>query len=222
MVALKSQLILGDCLPLLREIEGDAVDAVVTDPPYGIAYRNKRGDIAGRKKALADMILGDESGDVGQRGIDLARSKGIPVAAFAHHRNPWAGDWRQYLVWDKGPGVGAGGDRKTCWKFSWELIQLGGFGTVSGKRESSVLKHWVSQRDFAHHPTQKPVALLRYLIEKLTNPGDTIFDPFMGSGSVGIASVQAGRRFIGCEIDPGYYAIAKRRIREAEAQGLAA
>lgn len=68
------------------------------------------------------------------------------------------------------------------------------------------------------HPTQKPVALLEYLIRTYTNAGETVLDNTMGSGTTGVACVQTGRKFIGIEIDEGYFEIACRRIREAQAQ----
>jgi len=69
------------------------------------------------------------------------------------------------------------------------------------------------------HPTQKPLELMKWVLENYTNEGDTILDPFMGSGTTGVACVQTGRNFIGIEIDPGYFAIAERRIKEAQMQG---
>lgn len=68
------------------------------------------------------------------------------------------------------------------------------------------------------HPTQKPVALYEYLIRTYTNEGDTVLDFCMGSGTTGVACVQTGRNFIGCEIDEGYFKIAERRIAEAQLQ----
>lgn len=70
------------------------------------------------------------------------------------------------------------------------------------------------------HPTQKPVALYSYLIQTYTNPDAIVFDMCMGSGTTGVAALQLGRRFIGCEIDPGYFAIAEKRIKQAAAQML--
>jgi len=69
-----------------------------------------------------------------------------------------------------------------------------------------------------YHPWQKPVKLLERIIKASSNPGDTILDPFMGSGTTGVACVQTGRNFIGIEIDPGYFEIAKKRIAEAQMQ----
>ena len=69
-----------------------------------------------------------------------------------------------------------------------------------------------------YHPTQKPVELIEYLVRTYTNAGDTVLDFTMGSGTTGVACMQTGRNFIGCEIDPGYFAIAKKRIEDAAAQ----
>ena len=68
------------------------------------------------------------------------------------------------------------------------------------------------------HPTQKPVALMAALIGQYTQPGATVLDPFMGSGTTGVACVQTGRNFIGIEIDPGYAEIARQRIEKAQLQ----
>ena len=68
----------------------------------------------------------------------------------------------------------------------------------------------------SYHPTQKPVALLEYLIRTYTNDGMTVLDNCMGSGSTGVACVNTGRKFIGMELDPGYFETAKRRIEEAQ------
>ena len=68
------------------------------------------------------------------------------------------------------------------------------------------------------HPTQKPIELMVKIIEDFTHKGDTILDPFMGSGTTGVACVQTGRNFVGIEIDPTYYAIAEKRIKDAQMQ----
>lgn len=204
----------GDCRKLLASLE--RVDAVVTDPPYGIAYRNRRSDIRPHIQ-FAGPIVGDGSADVGQGVIDACFERGWPVCTFAGRNHPWRGPWRQSLIWDKGPSVGGGGDRATCWKFTWEFIQVGGFGKLNGRRDSAVLRFAVGQSSYRLHPTPKPVDLLCYLIEKLTRPGELILDPFMGAGSTGVAAARTGRRFVGIEIDAGYFAAAAARITAASA-----
>jgi DNA modification methylase len=68
------------------------------------------------------------------------------------------------------------------------------------------------------HPCPKPLKFVKWLIKKGSKEGDTILDPFMGSGTTGVACVQTGRNFIGCEIDPGYFKIAEKRIHDAQQQ----
>jgi site-specific DNA-methyltransferase (adenine-specific)/modification methylase len=64
-----------------------------------------------------------------------------------------------------------------------------------------------------HHPTQKPLKVLRHIIQIASNPGDMVFDPFMGVGSTGVAAVELGRRFLGVEIDERYFVAAERRLQ---------
>ena len=71
-------------------------------------------------------------------------------------------------------------------------------------------------REAGLHPTQKPVALMSYLIKTYTNPGHTVLDNTMGSGTTGVAAMNTGRKFIGIERDPGYFQIALERIQEAD------
>jgi len=82
-----------------------------------------------------------------------------------------------------------------------------------GRSKSNVLEYPQDRNGF--HPTQKPVALLEDLIQTFSNPGDTVLDFTMGSGSTGVACANTGRRFIGIELDPGYFQIAQERISKA-------
>ena len=86
--------------------------------------------------------------------------------------------------------------------------------TYNGKNEGDVLEYSLEEERV--HPTQKPVALLEYLVKTYTNEGDTVLDNCMGSGSTGVACVNTGRQFIGIELDKGYFDIATKRIEEAQ------
>lgn len=183
---------------------------VISDPPYGISV--KKNDKSGKYRRGRWRVPGDHNALIGQQCIDLCRRKGWPVCAFASPKCPWDGLERTWLVWDKGPAVGGGGDIKTCWKPTWELIQVDGNRPLNGKRDSAVLRFWTQPNAMKFHPSQKPVELMRYLVSKLTQPGEIVFDPFMGSGSTAIACILEGRRFVGCEIDPEYFATAVDRI----------
>jgi site-specific DNA-methyltransferase (adenine-specific) len=88
--------------------------------------------------------------------------------------------------------------------------------TCKAENYPTVLLEFQSENGF--HPTQKPVALMEYLIRTYTNPGDTVLDNTMGSGTTGVACVNTGRQFIGIERDPDYFAIAQRRIADAQSQ----
>jgi len=84
-----------------------------------------------------------------------------------------------------------------------------------GKRYPRSIQKFCTDKSKSKHPTQKPVALLEYLIRTYTNEGETVLDFTMGSGSTGVACVNTNRRFIGIELDEGYFNIAKKRIEEA-------
>jgi site-specific DNA-methyltransferase (adenine-specific) len=89
---------------------------------------------------------------------------------------------------------------------------------AGGKR--GVYTHLTNQRDRdGRHPTEKPVPLMRELLQDFTNPGQTILDPFTGSGTTGVACAKMGRKFIGIEMDPKYFDVACERIAKAYAQG---
>jgi len=201
----------GDCLEVLKTLDAGSVDAVVTDPPYGIGYRS------GHDGCLPRSITGDD--DTGLRDAVIRQYAGLPMAVFATWRCVPPVRPRGCLVWAK--NAGGMGDLAFPWRPDFELIWVYGKGWA-GRRDSSVLRAetvctWNTGPAARLHPHQKPVGLLVQLLEKL--PADcTVLDPFMGSGTTGVACVQTGRNFIGIEIDRGYYEIAEKRIREAQAQ----
>lgn len=86
------------------------------------------------------------------------------------------------------------------------------YPTITERYPTSVITFATDKQRGAYHPTQKPVALEEWLIKTYTHPGETVLDVCMGSGTTGVACRNTGRRFIGIEIDPEYYAIAVSRI----------
>jgi site-specific DNA-methyltransferase (adenine-specific) len=86
---------------------------------------------------------------------------------------------------------------------------------LNGKRDSAVLQVPALLPPPSGHVAEKPARLVRYLIEKLTQPGDTVLDPFAGSFTTAVACVQTGRKFVGCELDESYFAVGVRRVEEA-------
>ena len=203
------RLILGDCREVLPTL--GKVDAVVTDPPYGINRdrgfgQGGFGKLGKRRKYVKRYAGGwdserpsfDSLGAV----VDAADAHIIWGGQFFADTLPAMGKW---LIWDKQQTMPSFGDGELAWT------------TLSG---DSVKKFTLglNGRETGLHPTQKPVALLRWCIEQLPDDADTILDPFMGSGTTGVACVKLGRKFIGIEIDEGYFNIACERIRKAYAQ----
>lgn len=200
----------GDCLEILPCLGEPEFFAVITDPPYGISYRTNYGG-SWRGKEIAN--------DEGTALRDSALATFPIVACFGSWKVPPLEKVRGVLVWDKGPASGMG-DLSFPWKCSWEMIYVRGIPWF-GKREESVLRDHVMvtwETRGRSHPTEKPVSLLVYLMDRL--PRDlVILDPFMGSGSTGEAAVRLGRRFIGIEIDKHWCEVARVRI-EAAMKGL--
>lgn len=195
-------LINADCLEVLPEMEPGSV---VTDPPYGRSFSSGwEGPHKGRK------IAGD--GDTVTRDAMLQIWGNRPALVFGSWRRPVVAA-RQAIVWDKGPASGMG-DLSIPWKESWELIFVCGTGFSGFRSEGIICGHtivtWASRG--REHPNQKPVGLMAALTIKC--PDGAVCDPFMGSGTTGVACIRTGRRFVGIEIDPTYYAIAAKRIQE--------
>lgn len=202
-----SQLFHGDCLELLPHLP--VADLYLLDLPYGIALSDLHFGKSPSERRVE--IVNDHDQEFGEELLSVLAG---PVIAFASPMKPWPGKWRQHLVWDKGPCVGAGGDYQREWKRSWELIQVRDTPPLSGQRDEGVLRFHVSARDCQLHPCQKPVKLLRYLIEKATKPGDLVIDLTCGSGSTIRAAVDVGRRGIGVESRLEFVEIAAERMRQ--------
>ncbi len=196
------QLICGDCLEIMPTL--GKVDAVVTDPPYGIADVWKGGGGHGwkpTKERPQERYVWDASAP--QKTIDLLLKIGKTQII-------WGGNYfnlptsRGWLIWVK-PERGFSMSEA---ELAWTNIDM----------PMRVYECRRSDPD-REHPTQKPLTLMRWVIENYTKQGNTILDPFMGSGTTGVACMQLNRNFIGIEFDPGYFEIAKKRIELAAAQG---
>lgn len=206
-------LYLGDCLEILPTL--DTVDAVVTDPPYGYSYASNRVADTTTAEWMNQTIKNDS--DTSARDFVLSWHSGV-WACFGSWKMPKPEGTKSVLIWDKGPASGMG-DLKFPWKGSWEEIYVGGNGWV-GHRDEGVIKgcYIVTRKSMGRtHPNEKPVSLLTKLIGKA--PGASVLDPFMGSGTTGVACANLGRKFIGIEIEEKYFDIACERIEAAYAQG---
>lgn len=202
----------GDCREVLPLLQG--VDAIVTDPPYGIALRN--GDVDGHRSARSFSVEGDADQTVGAEVLAWAERYEIPTVTFASPWKPWPGKWRNLVVWNKGGAVGGGGDIATCLKRTWELVQIARNAPLNGPRAESVWHYPITPADTKEHICAKPVVLMVRLVDVFTR--GAVCDPFMGSGSTGVACMRLGRKFVGIELERRYFDIACERIENEQRQ----
>ena len=200
-------LYLGDCREVLPTL--GKVDAVVTDPPYGIKH-SSNWPSSWAKTSIAN----DENVVIRDAALQLAKAESAIV--FGSWKSPKPVGTHTVLIWDKGNAAGMG-DLSIPWKPNHEEIYVIGHG-FNGSRGSGILRHFNISSESAgrSHPHHKPVSLLVELIGKVS--AAAILDPFMGSGTTGVACAKLGREFIGIEIEPTYFDIACRRIDDAYKQ----
>jgi DNA modification methylase len=200
------QLYLGDCLEILPTLP--KVDAVITDPPYGIDENSRK--VASRGRLAVPKDYGDFDWDKEPPSadlIDLVLQAGKWRALFGgnYFGLPASSCW---LVWDKLNGDNDFADCELAWT-NWpkavRRLQWRWNGMIRQGNEERF------------HPTQKPLQVMGWAID-LCPKADSILDPFMGSGTTGVAAVERRRRFIGIEREPKYFDIACRRIEQAYAQ----
>ena len=204
------RLIQGDCLEVLPLI--GRVDAVVTDPPYGIGYnptRSQNSAASGHRKQM-DNVIGDDTEFDPSVILQLADKIVSWGANYYANKMPNSGGW---LVWDKrdGGSLFRGFQMSDC-EIAW---------CSNGKMVRAISHRWCghlrdSEKNLFVHPTQKPVAVMEWCIQEVgSHEGDMVIDPFMGSGTTGVACIKTGRNFIGIEKEPKYFDSAVSRIRRA-------
>jgi DNA modification methylase len=216
-----ARLILGDCREVLETLP--PVDAVVTDPPYGIGDAPIQGQgRTGKRKGAVNVWHAESAWDL---AIDAKWpalcSNAAPIVA-------WFGHWRKReeveremlhplraeIIWAKdchvGPPCPVAMRDERIWLFARDGIQGKTF-------ETSVWDHPIIPTwGFKHHKNEKPVGLMERLVAFIGAP--LVLDPFMGSGTTGVACLKQGVRFIGIEQDPSHFATAIKRIEEAYRQ----
>jgi site-specific DNA-methyltransferase (adenine-specific)/modification methylase len=193
----------GDCLEILPTL--GEVDAVVTDPPYGI-------DWAPRVNHTERIWVDDKAFDP-RPFLEIGRQHLFWGANYFCSLLPHSNDW---FTWLKRPSEGFEADART---YSMAELAWSDFGCKTrvkshvwdGGRRQGVAEN----RTFCH-PSQKPVEVMEWCVSFSSG---TILDPFMGSGTTGVACANLGRKFIGIEIEPKYFDIACERIEAAYAQG---
>ena len=221
----KIKLYRGDCLDVLKRLPSGTVDAVVTDPPYGVGFDGKRGRYRNRPdfKRTDTYASYDDTAENWFSTIYPALeacTRRFKTAAF------FMGSSR-ILDMPKGGELGGIFLPNGCGRGRWgfqNFMHVVFYGKCPylargmGSRPNGKYGCYGNDSNKINHPCAKPIAAMKWLVERATMPGETVVDPFMGSGTTGVACVETGRNFIGIEIDPDYYAIAKRRIAAARRQ----
>tara|TARA_R110000744_G_scaffold13768_1_gene39785 strand:+ start:177 stop:812 length:636 start_codon:yes stop_codon:yes gene_type:complete len=190
-------LYLADCMDILPTLDG--VDAVVTDPPYGLGKKMQGGTWAAAEhnKGFLDWDL-----QAKQEWVDEILALKVPSII-------WGGNLfavspsRCWLIWSKINAMPTMSDFEMAW--------------TNLDKPSKKINLPVGRVEFGH-PTQKPLVLMKWCIEKLPKSSNVILDPFMGSGTTGVACAKMGRKFIGIEKDARYFDIACERISDAYKQ----
>ena len=233
-----SALINGDCIKAMETIPDASIDCIITDPPYNLGlFMHKRGTNLKKMRDNQFAFAGWDNMEFQEweqsmsklfehckrvlkpRGtlivfmaiikvqdiIRLATEQGFyyKTTGIWHKTNPMPRNMKIQFV-----------NSTECWIY---MINNGTSGTFNnqGKAKHDFLESSVcpaSEKKHGNHPTQKPLSIMKQLIETLTNPNDIVLDPFMGSGSTCVAAALTGRRYIGIELSEEYYNIAQDRI----------
>ena len=198
------RLILGDALEILPTL--GKVDAVVTDPPYGLGDKWQ----GGKADTKARWKLNDGGAAI---DWDDEPSEGVAAAiALAKHSIVWGGNYydlpprRGWLIWDKIVRQFTSGHVEMAWT------------TLDQPTRAFNYAHAQLASEGKFHPTQKPLPLMAWCLDQLPSDCGLILDPFMGAGTTGVACVNSGRAFIGIERHEPYFDIACRRIEDAYRQ----
>lgn len=218
--------VLGDCLEAIPSLDNETVRCVLTDPPYGINY------VTGKREGNSDLVKPLQSDNINEivglldKSLILLKEKMLPDSALYLFTN-----WRAYpfiqpiikqhfeirnlLVWVKNTWMSGVIEYSYVPKHEFIIYATKGKPTLFGGRDTDILEYdFVKPRD-REHPTQKPVQLLKYLINRSTVEKELIVDPFAGVGSTAIAAIETNRSWFCSEIDPDFYSKAVLRIKEA-------
>lgn len=233
-------LYLGDCLELMKQIPDGSVDMILCDLPYGTTqnkwdsviplaplwaeYRRLcRGAIVLTAQTPFDKVLG--ASNLGMLKYEWVWEKSKATGHLNAKIQPMKAHENILVFYESRPTYNPQKTLGTPYVGRGGASKLDNYGRFGALREGSPdgSRYPRSVVRFQHetkpvHPTQKPVALMEYMVRTYTNPGDVVMDNCMGSGTTGVACANTGRRFIGIEIERKYFDIACKRIEEAQKQ----
>ena len=201
-----------DCLNFMKHIPNNFFDLIITDPPYGVdiaksgkvGYSNERAKVTEFKPSEWDNSLPDKI--YFKEMLRVSKNQIIFGGNYMTKFLPPSSCW---IVWDKRKNEFCNfADCELAWTSFETAIRIFRY------KWDGMLQENMKWKEKRFHITQKPIALGRWLLKKYAEKGNTIFDPFAGSGSFLIASKQKGFKFIGCEIDENYYKVINERLSQ--------
>ena len=220
----------GDCLELMKDIPDESVDLVLTDPPYKtITGGDSNGANSVRPKG---MLSGNRKLFSHQSGIKISdwmpeiyrvlkngthcyvMTNSLNLTQMLVESQKAGFKLHNLLAWEKNNCTPSQYYMKNCEYILF--LRKGSAKWINNIGGSKTIHKFDNIIGRKKHPTEKPVELMKFYIENSSLPGETILDPFMGSGSTGVAAVNTNRNFIGFELDPTYFEIAKQRIEKAK------
>lgn len=220
----------ADCLEILKSIPDNSIDLIVTDPPYRTTSRGSCGGTGGILKDELnmkgkvffhnDIKISDWIGEVyrvlKESGHCYIMTNNVNLCNYLTEIKDAGFNIFKTLVWKKDNCI-----TNMYYMDNHEYIifcRKGKAIKINNCGTKSVLE--IQNPKNKNHPTEKPVELMEILIENSSNKGDTVLDPFMGSGSTGVACVNTGRKFVGVELDTHYFYMAQNRINNASTSWL--
>ena len=217
-----TQLIHGDCLEKMRDIPDGSIDLVLTDPPYNIA-RDNNFDTMGRtgidfgewdKNADIFSYIAEASRVIRNGGSFVVFNGWKNLGDIAKEAERVGFETKDMLRLEKTNPMPRNRDRRYITDFECAIwfTKPKGKWTFNRQDPNYQRPKFVKSVEKGYHPTQKNLSLMEDLLRIHSNEGDMVLDPFMGSGTTGIACKNLGRNFIGMELDREYYQIAQKRI----------
>jgi len=213
-------LFLGNCIDKMKLLPDESINCIVTDPPYSINYKSNGGSKHYKERLMADIDW-DTDFDFAEYWEEHWRvlkqdSDAYVFGRFDNYATMTAlNGFKQILIWDK--AFNGMGDIYHTWRTNYEVIYYFKKGNRKINFRHNAVIRVENESAFntrSEHPTQKPVNVLKRLIETSTDPDEIVFDGFAGSGSTGVAALACNRRFVGSEINQKYHEIASQRIKQ--------
>ncbi len=226
---------LGNSKQLIRELDGQSVDLILTDPPYNLSgYSTGNIELSWHKTINNDLAIWDRNTFEPKEWLSEFKRILKPTGnIFAFTSYNLVGKWHeafdpefdtfQYVVWHKSnpvPKIYRAGFLNSCELIicTWNKGHTWNFTTQKDMHNfiQSPICMGKERLKNPFHPTQKPVKVLEHIIKIASNEGDIVFDPFMGVGSTGVAALNLNRRFIGFELDQEYFNATEQRLQNVQ------